>query len=58
MKSVHQAVEWGYSFIKHDFSTYELFGRWGSEMHAQVTGPGWHFSRQIAHEYRMRGDRP
>ncbi len=43
MKSVRQAVEWGYRFIKHDFSTWELFGRWGSEMHAQVTRQGWHF---------------
>jgi alpha-galactosidase len=43
MKSVSQAVGWGYSFIKHDFSTWELFGRWGSEMHAQVTIPGWSF---------------
>ncbi len=43
MKSVRQAVDWGYGFIKHDFSTWELFGRWGSEMHAQVTRQGWHF---------------
>ena len=43
MKSVRQAVGWGYSFIKHDFSTYELFGRWGSDMRGQVTRPGWHF---------------
>ena len=43
MKSIHQAVAWGYTFVKHDFSTYELFGRWGFEMHAQVTNPGWHF---------------
>lgn len=27
MKSVRQAVGWGYTFIKHDFSTWELFGR-------------------------------
>ena len=43
MKSVRQAVGWGYTFMKHDFSTYELFGRWGSEMRGQVTRPGWHF---------------
>ena len=43
MKGVRQAVEWGYIFIKHDFSTYELFGRWGFEMHGQITRPGWHF---------------
>ena len=43
MKSVRQAVGWGYTFIKHDFSTWELFGRWGSAMHGQVTPPGWQF---------------
>ncbi len=43
MKSVRQAVGWGYIFIKHDFSTYELFGKWGSDMHGQVTRPGWQF---------------
>ncbi len=43
MKSVRQAVGWDYTFIKHDFSTYELFGRWGFEMGGQVTRPGWHF---------------
>jgi alpha-galactosidase len=43
MKSVRQAVGWGYTFIKHDFSTYELFGKWGSEMRGQVTRPGWRF---------------
>ena len=43
MKSVLQAVGWGYNFIKHDFSTYELFGKWGSDMRGQVTRPGWGF---------------
>ena len=37
---------WGFEFIKHDFSTYELFGRWGFEMGPQVTLPGWHFQDQ------------
>jgi len=31
----------GFRFIKHDLSTYELFGRWGFEMGPQVTIPGW-----------------
>ncbi len=43
LATVSAAVQWGYEFIKHDFTTYELLGRWGSEMHAEVTGPGWHF---------------
>jgi alpha-galactosidase len=57
MKSVRQAVGWGYTFIKHDFSTYELFGRWGSDMRGQVTRPGWHFhdrsrtNAEIVHDF-------
>ena len=36
-----QAVEWGYEMVKHDFSTYDLLGRWGFEMGPQPTSPGW-----------------
>jgi alpha-galactosidase len=35
---------WGYELIKHDFSTYDVFGRWGFEMGAELTDPGWHFA--------------
>ena len=35
---------WGYDLIKHDFSTYDVFGKWGFEMGAELTDPGWHFS--------------
>ena len=35
--------EWGYELIKHDYSTYDIFGRWGMEMNAQMGGDGWHF---------------
>jgi alpha-galactosidase len=43
VKSVSAGGWVGYTFIKHDFSTYELFGKWGLEMRGQVTRPGWHF---------------
>ena len=35
---------WGYELIKHDFSTDDLFGRWGFEMGDQMTGDGWAFA--------------
>jgi alpha-galactosidase len=44
MAKIRHAAEWKYELIKHDFSTYDLFGQWGFEMGAQPTIPGWHFS--------------
>jgi len=35
--------EWGYDLIKHDYSTYDVFGRWGRDMKEQMTEDGWHF---------------
>jgi len=37
---------WGYELIKHDFSTYDLLGRWGNVMGAEIADPGWHFHDQ------------
>ncbi len=37
-------TRWGYKLLKHDFSTYDLFGRWGFTMGAEITDPDWHFS--------------
>jgi len=37
---------WGYELIKHDFSTFDVFGRWGVEMGAELTDGGWHFADQ------------
>jgi alpha-galactosidase len=36
--------DWGFELIKHDYSTYDLFGRWGLQMEEQFTTPGWHFN--------------
>jgi len=44
MESVRQPVSWGYDFVKHDYSTYELLGRWGSEMGPSPTREGWSFA--------------
>ncbi|MFH1377936.1 MAG: hypothetical protein ABIH86_04215 [Planctomycetota bacterium] len=37
-------ADWGYELIKHDFSTWDLFGRWGFEMNASVTSGDWRFN--------------
>lgn len=36
--------QWGYELIKHDWSTFDLFGRWGFEMNPLITEEAdWHF---------------
>ena len=37
-------TRWGYDIIKHDFTTYDLTGRWGFAMGANVTDGGWSFA--------------
>ena len=39
-----EACEWGFELIKHDFTTWELFGQWGSQMGASPTRGNWHFN--------------
>ena len=34
---------WGYHLVKHDYTSYDLFGRWGFDMNESLTIPGWHF---------------
>jgi alpha-galactosidase len=35
---------WGYELIKHDYTTFDLFGRWGSTMGDALTRDGWTFA--------------
>lgn len=35
--------QWGYEMVKHDFSTYDILGKWGFEMGQDITTPGWRF---------------
>ena len=37
------ADEWGFELIKHDFSTFDLFGFWGFERSGLLAEDGWHF---------------
>jgi alpha-galactosidase len=41
---VARVRSWGYDLIKHDFSTYDVFGKWGFEMGAELTEGNWHFN--------------
>ena len=35
--------DWGFQLIKHDFSTYDIFGFWGFEREEFLAEDGWHF---------------
>jgi alpha-galactosidase len=35
---------WGFDLIKHDYTTFDLFGRWGFQMGAALTKDGWTFA--------------
>jgi alpha-galactosidase len=41
---VQRFKAWGFELIKHDFSTYDLLGRWGFAMGPQLTDDGWSFA--------------
>ncbi len=36
--------QWGYEMVKHDFTTYDITGRWGFQMKDSITSAGWNFS--------------
>ncbi|MBS1602336.1 MAG: hypothetical protein JST42_06680 [Bacteroidetes bacterium] len=40
--------DWGFQMVKHDYSTWDIFGRWGSQMSEGLTKEGWSFSDRSA----------
>jgi alpha-galactosidase len=41
---IRRLTTWGFELIKHDYTTFDLFGRWGFQMGAAVTDTGWTFA--------------
>jgi alpha-galactosidase len=41
MKRLH---DWGFELIKHDYSTWDILGRWGFQMGSAITNDGWTFA--------------
>ncbi|SDL39924.1 alpha-amylase family protein [Siphonobacter aquaeclarae] len=37
---------WGYELVKHDFTTYDITGRWGFSMGDRITPAGWSFNNR------------
>jgi alpha-galactosidase len=42
-QDIRRLVSWGFEMIKHDYTSFDLMGRWGSTMGAELTSGGWHF---------------
>lgn len=41
---IHKIVfDWGYELIKHDFSSFDMFGDWGKDRNGLITADGWSF---------------
>jgi len=43
-QDIRRTAAWGYQLIKHDYTSFDLLGRWGFAMSAELTDSGWHFS--------------
>jgi len=43
-EGLRRLTGWGYELVKHDFSTFDILGRWGMEMGEELTSGGWHFA--------------
>ena len=42
-RCTEMVVDWGYEMIKHDFSTFDIFGKWGFQTTDFMASDGWHF---------------
>ncbi|MHB1484042.1 MAG: alpha-amylase family protein [Saccharofermentanales bacterium] len=40
---VRRICKWGYKLIKHDFSSFDIFGKYGMQMDFTITDGGWSF---------------
>jgi alpha-galactosidase len=43
-QDIGRMASWGFELIKHDYTSFDLLGRWGSAMGADLTETGWHFA--------------
>jgi alpha-galactosidase len=41
---IARLTSWGFELIKHDYTTYDIFGRWGFQMGSAMTRDGWTFA--------------
>jgi len=42
-ETTRRIIDWGYTLIKHDFSTFDIFDRWGFDLPESMTSSDWTF---------------
>ncbi len=42
-QDTRRLVSWGFEMVKHDYSSFDILGRWGFSMGADLTDGRWHF---------------
>jgi alpha-galactosidase len=45
-ENIRRIAGWGYELIKHDYTTFDILGRWGFQMDADLTNEGWQFANR------------
>jgi alpha-galactosidase len=43
-QDIRRLTAWGFELVKHDFTSFDILGRWGNAMNAELTDKGWHFA--------------
>ncbi len=43
-QDIRRLTAWGFELIKHDFTTFDILGRWGFAMNAELTDGNWNFA--------------
>jgi alpha-galactosidase len=43
-QDIRRVVSWGFEMVKHDYTSFDLLGRWGFAMAGELTDTGWRFA--------------
>jgi len=43
-QDIRRVVSWGFEMVKHDYTSFDLLGRWGFAMAGELTDSSWHFA--------------
>jgi len=59
-QDIRRLATWGFEMVRHDYTCFDLLGRWGSAMGSELTDGGWHFivfgrERTICTRHRGQG---